>query len=519
MPKPGDVKTFRIVAMNGGMNTVSEENSLISLDPNSKLGAAFVQARTEFRNIDNFRPANRGGQSKTHGFTLHYNTGSGTRIGGIYRYNKANGSSYFIYGQGGSAYNLAAGVSTDISGSMNALYPYYHFETALDKLVICNGGTAPKTWDGTSNALLGANATEQAAVLGLRQSLYTQNRLFGFSSTHDQSLLYYSNAADIQNGYSSNFVQCDVNDGERITCIGEFFIPGELTPVIVVGKERSVGIVTGDGTTDSPYTFIKIGHDVGIPGFGQYMQYGENAAFLTPRGIQSYLTAVKNVNLQQSMLTDKVYDQFNGMPATYLPNAFAWYDWKNRRLGFAVPTTTATVPNRIWYYDTIDGSMYKQTGFNLTSGFVDSDGTFYHGDDSGKIYRHDTSIHNYNSSPIQARMSTGFMDFFEPDIYKQFEYMTISIRGNGSYNFDVSTSLNYGASAGSSHQISIDTSENTWGSGTWGGGQWNASTLQSEKFFPKNIFKNVQLNFSQLGADQPVDILEIVMKVRYLAIS
>ncbi len=520
MAKPGDVKTFRIVSMNGGMNTVAEDNNLISLDPNSKLGSAFVQARTEFREITNWRPVNRGGQSKTHGFTLYYTAGSTDKINGLYRFTKSDGTNQLAFSQGKVVTILDTSLAT--VGTVTLLTStglgYMSFETALDKMVCCDGIGEPRVWDGTGSFLLGVIG-ELPTVAGFKQTLYTQNRLFGFSGTHDSSLLYYSDVGDIANGYSANFVQCDVNDGERITCIGEFFIPGELTPVIVVGKERSVGIVTGDGTTGNPYTYIKISHDVGIPNTRQYIQYGENAAFLTPRGIQSYLTAVKNVNLQQAMLTDKVYDQFNSISLNALQSAFSWYDWKNRRLGFAVQTTTATVPNVIWYYDTIDNSMYRQNGFNLTAGFIDSDGVFYHGDETGKIYKHDTATYSYAGSAINARLTTGYMDFFEQDMYKQIEYAKISLRGNGTYTVGINTKRNYGAQNGSAHTINLETGLTTWGGSTWGGSTWDASNIQEEKFFPKGIFKNIRFDIQANGVSQPVDLFELIIKVRYLNLS
>lgn len=523
MPKPGDVKTFVIRAMNGGMNTVSEENNLITLDPNSNLGVAFVQARTEFRNLDNFRPANRGGQSKTYGFDGFYDTGVASNITGLYRYIKSDGTSLFMYGQTTKAYKLVAGVSTDIGATFSSS-AYLHFNTAQDYLVMCDGVNIAQKWDATTvtNLVPGAGA-DQTATTGFKATVYYQNRLFGFSATHDTSLLYYSDAGVVTAGYSSNFINCDVNDGQKITCVGLFFIPGVLEPVIVVGKERSVGIVTGDGTVANPYTFQKVSFDLGIPGFRQYTQFEQDAAFLTPRGIQSYRTAIKNVNIEQAMLTGKVYDQFTSLNQTNLPNAFSWNDWKNHRIGFAVPQENNTVPDRIWYYDYQDGSMYKQTGFSLTAAFVDTDGTVYHGDSAGSIYEHNPETHNYNGGAISATMSTGFMDFFEPDLYKQIEYCKVLVRGNGSYSFGISHQLNFGAYASSSHTINLTAGDYTWNGGVWTNDpdvyQWGASPLEPEKFFPKNIFRNIQFTFAQSGADQPVDVFELVIRVKYLNIS
>jgi hypothetical protein len=521
----GKRRTFRLNNMTGLMNTMSELNAYLTFDPNAPMGAGLTQIPFEFQLVENWQPINRGGLSTATGFSLYKDTGSATKISGLYRYNKSDGTSLFMFSQGTKVYKLVSGTATDIGATIAATY--IHFNTAQDKLVFCDGTNAPQKWDGTtlSNLSSGGDAT---ACAGFKQTVYYQNRLFGFSATHDTSLLYYSKSGDITAGYAGGsapdggFINCDVNDGQKITAIGLFFIPGQLTPTIIVGKERSVGIITGAGSSGDPYTFSKISFDMGIPGFRQIVQFQQDIAFLTPGGVSSYQTAIKNINIQQQLLSGKITNQFTALSTTYLPDALGWFDWKNRRISYAVCTGTNTVPDTIWHYDIELGGWYKQTGFHVTAAFVDSDGTLYTGDDAGKIYNHSSSVQNYNGLPVSATLQTPPLDFYQQDYYKRIVHGKLTVRGNGngSYSLGVSTSLNYGTRSGSTHVIPVTTGSYTWNGGVWTSDssvyQWGGSPLKTVKFFPSNIFQDITFTFVQSGVNQPVGLLDMELVVEYL---
>ena len=523
----GTRRKFRLNNMTGLMNTMSEANAYLTFDPNASMGEGFTQIPFEFQLVENWQPINRGGVSTATGFTLFQNTGSATNITGLYRYLKSDGTNLFMYSQGTKVYKLVSGTATDIGATL-ASGNYTHFATAQDKLVICDGSTVPQKWDGTTLSNLTGGTSDTTAVTGFKQTVYYQNRLFGFSATHDTSLLYYSKAGDITAGYAGatspdgGFISCDVNDGQKITCIGLFFVPGQLQPLIVVGKERSIGIVTGSGSSSDPYTFSKISFDLGIPGFRQFVQFNQDAAFLTPRGVSSYQTAIKNINIQQQLLSGKITNQFTALSATTLPTALGWFDWKNRRVSYAVCTGTSTVPNTIWHYDIELGGFYKQSGFNVTAAFVDTDGTLYTGDDQGKIYQAGAAYRVYNGNAISSTLIAPPLDFFEPDYYKRIVHADITIRGGGSmgYSLGIGTMRDYGTKGGSSHSIPISAGSFTWGGGVWTNNpsvyEWGAAPLTITKFFPSNIFRNMTFTWTQTGANQAIDFLEMNIEVEYL---
>ncbi|MBY0403801.1 MAG: hypothetical protein K2X66_07865 [Cyanobacteria bacterium] len=509
-----NIQQFRVVNMLGGMNTAAEENNLLTLDPQARLGVGFSNIQTEFRLIRNWIPLNRGGLSKTFGFSLFKDVGVNTPITGICRFIKADGTNLFLVSYNTKVYKLVAGVLTDI-GCTVANGAYLHFETAYDKMIVCDGVNAPQKFDGVNVSLLGGSPPAQA-----RQALFYTNRLFMFGSTNNPALLYYSDAGSIETGYSSNFINCDVNDGQKITCIGKFFIPGQLRPVIIVGKERSVGIVTGSGTSSDPFYFQKITPDTGMSGFRHLVQYGQDAAFLTQKGVNSYLTTLNNLNLQQQLLSSKIYDQFTGLNPSTLFNALCWNDWKRRRISFAVVTGSGTYPDRVWHLDTESLSWYYQDGFRVTAAFVDTDGSLYTGDDAGKIVKHDPNVKNYNGGLINASLSTGYFDFFDPNRFKKINWASVTCRTNGSYGLGISTKRNFGQLNGSNHNINFNQSAYIWGSGQWSNDssvyQWGGSPILRKLFYPKGIFKNIQFTFNQTGVNQPVDLFELNMEVEFL---
>lgn len=505
------MKTFRLSNLIGGINSVNEDNALISFDyQNQGVGS-------EARDIENFTPFNRGGQKKANGFTLLKAVGANP-ITGLYRFIRSSGTSYFIVSSGQKLQYLSGGVLTDIYTSL-ANNVYTHFSTALDSLVFCDSTNDPKTWDGTTVANLTAGA-DATAINGASQTLFFQNRLFAVKPR--SSLIYYSNSGVINAGYSSNFINCDTNDGQNITAIDTFFIPGSLKPVIIVGKDRSVGIVTGSGTASDPYTFAKINRDAGIPGPRCIVQFGQDAAYLTTKGVSTYQTDNQNVNLIYTYMSDKVRDKFNALDKTNIQNAVAFYDWPNRRIGFAVPEASQVYNNVIWFFDTQLECWYKERwafGQNGTAFMVDTDGTLYHGDSSGNVYTHSSSYNSFNGSAINAYYITPYLDFGAPNLYKRIIAARMVCRGQGAYNLGVSASLDYGARTGGSNNVSLTSSSYTWNGGIWTSNpavyQWGGSPIAIRKFFPVGFFRSIQFTFSQPQANQPVDLFEIEFDVEF----
>jgi hypothetical protein len=505
MPSSNRIQTFRLSSLTGGMNTTAEENSLITFD-NGIIGQG-----SEARLIENFTPLNRGGQSKTKGFSIYKALGSAV-VTGIYRYEKSNNTAWFLAGAGNSLYQI------DVPGSPVLLYSglgtnaYLDFETALDQCVICDGINAPIKFDGTTLSALGGGAPN-----GTQQSLFYQNRLWLFGGSNP-SLLYYSDPGNISAGYSSNYVNCDVNDGQRITSITAFFIPGQLRPVILVGKNKSVGMVTGEGTTSDPYTFIKINQDAGIPGFRQMVQFGQDVAYLTTKGLSSFQTNNAYVNLTYTQLSEKIRDLFLTANPNSLYSAITFYDWKHSRITVALAEANQTYPNVLYHFDTRMQSWYRERwaeNQTCTAIWIDPDGTCFHGDHLGNVYKHgDTN--SFDGKAISATYKTPYLDFGTPHLYKRIIAARAILRGSGNYALGIETALDYGARIGKSYTIPLGGDTFTWGTGYWsasGLSRWGASPIRNRKFHPSGFFQNIQFTFNQTGIEQPMDLFQLEFDV------
>lgn len=504
----GKVITLRLNNLSGGINTQAEENALASFDFNGS------GVRAEARDIENWTPSKRGGQEKAKGYTLLYDAGSAA-ITGLYRYIQADGDSYLLYSQGTAINNYNGGTPASIGATISN-GAYTHFSTALDLLVYCDGVSAVNTWNGSAVAALttGADAT---AMTGTRQTLYTQNRLFGFGNTSNPNLVYYSNAGVINAGYSSNFVSCNVQDGQKITAIAEYFLPASNTNAIIVGKTRSVGIITGDGTTANPYTYSVINREAGIPGFRQIVQLGDDMAYLTNKGISTFRTDTQSGNLSYQYVSERVRKEFLALNQSTIQNAMGWYDSNKRRVSFAVPESGKTYPNVIWHYDLEGGGLYKERwpdGSDCTASLIDSDGTWYHGDSTANIYIHSDTTTNFNGAAIRALYKTPYLDFGKPNSFKQLRAIRAVIRGDNK-PLNVTPSFDFGQRTGRTLTMTGVTSR-TWGTGTWGDGTWTAESIVTRESYPEGWFRQAQFLIQQNGINENMDIFELQFDVELM---
>lgn len=489
-------KTFRLNNLTGGINSISEDNTLTSFSDQG--GAA------EARDIENMLPLNRGGWSQTNGFSVFFSTGSATKISGLYRFIKSDGTNLFLYSQGTLVKKLVAGVATSIGATISsATYP--HFETAMDKCVICDGVSAPVVYDGATTATLTGTPP-----VGAPMSLFYQNRLW----LPKGSNVFYSNVQDITTGYGSQFVACNISDGQSIVGITKFFIPGQLAPIIFVQKTRSSGIITGDGSDASPYTYIQSNEDIGGSSFRGAIQSGQDIAYLTPRGVTSYKTDNSITNFIYNYLSEKVRDKFQALDPTYLKDSIAFYDWRRTRIGFAVPEFGKTTPNVIWFLDTRLGAWYKErwnTGQDCTSVLIDSDGLWYHGDSSGNIYLHDSGF-RFNETAIKFYYQTGYMDFGDPNLYKHIVQARMMVRGNGIYPISITNNQNYGIRTGRPTTLNLTGGQYKWGGGKWnntGIYKWGKGAVSFPKFFPGGDFQTIQFKISGQDINNDLSIFEL----------
>jgi len=383
-------------------------------------------------------------------------------------------------------------------------------------------------YDGTTAATIvttgATSVADLTVVTGSRQSVWYQNRLWIFGNAANPSNVYYSDVLDPTTKYSIQFLPCSPGDGEKITSLRPYFIPGQLSPVLMVGKSgQQVGIIRGDGSTINPYTYIAVNNDAGIPGFRQIVQFGSDVAYLTRNGVASYQSDNQFVNLPFRFLTDKVRNSFLNLNQSQIQDALCWYDKNKTRITFAVPEPTNITPNLLWHYDVRVNSWYKERwgiGQDCTAAFTDSDGTLYHGDSNGKIYQHSDTLNAFDANAISAFYKTGFMDFGLPGVYKRILEARITLRSTAASSLGVGVAYDYGQSIGPGNTVLVNGGASSWGAAgiNWSltpPPVWGAAPLQNKKFYPSGYFKTIQFAFNQSGLNQPIDMYSFEIDVEF----
>ena len=149
----------------------------------------------------------------------------------------------------------SATLTFDGSPSMTALNGvtwtsggYFTFAVLEDLCTICNGIDAPAQYDGTTLSLLGGSPPTGASY----QSVH-QNRLWLGHSSSNPSRVYFSDALNQGSWPALNFIDVSPQDGDEITAIMEF------SSVIVVFKQHSVYVITGDSVDNFALTRIHVG--------------------------------------------------------------------------------------------------------------------------------------------------------------------------------------------------------------------------------------------------------------------
>lgn len=503
---------FSITPFTGGLNTIAEDGGLISYKNKQGLGV-------ELREQENLKPLRRGGLTVSDGFTNTITLPAA--VTGLHEYRKSNGTVKTLATAADKLYEITDSAFTQVATGLSS-GAYTQMTTALDDCLIADGVNKLWEWDGTTLAAISATPT------GVRASVFYQNRVWLFRADADTSLLYYSDVSSTTAGYGSNFVPCSVSDGQAITAISPYFVPNTLEPIIVVAKERSVGIVTGDGSTANPYTYLTVNQDSGVPGWRQIVQFGQDIAYLTPKGVSSYKTDTVSGDLTMFYMTEKIRDQFYDLNESKMHLSIAWHDWKESRICFAVPENAQDYPNVIYCYDTELKCWYKERygGKFITALTVMKDGTVYHGDESGKVYKHD-GTKSFDGSGIWHELKTDHIHFGEFIKKKRLVELKLRVRGIAQYPFWVQLFYDYGNRTGQLYRVEVQPAKYTWGGGVWTDDpnvyRWATSEIISLKLYPASWFETIQIKvfvedntaLGATGVNQPLDFFNFEGIVQY----
>jgi hypothetical protein len=514
---PKKFKQFYTNQLGGGINTMSAPDAIPFFS-----GREPVQA--QWAELENWVPNSYGSLTKATGFTLDHTSGTASPISGMCRYTKNNGNTFFVYTQGANLWQrTGAATRTNISSSL-AVTTTPCLTVAQDLLIVCDGTNAPLTWNGTVTGVLDDRLPAVGSpnvCVGATGFVYSQRRGWLFGMPADPSFLLYSTENDITDGYATQIVACNVGDGGKITCVQELFRPDSFETALVVFKSNgTVGLVTGDGSPSNPFTYSVISRDGACLGLNGAVQMGQNMAYLTTNGVSTLETDLQNVNLNRGELSALVKNRFSELDKVNLKNAIVQQDPAKNRICFLVPENGQTYPTVIWHYHTGLKAWYKERwpdGYRATSSFIDADDMWYHADESGKIYRHDT-VFSFDGKSINAVARTPYINFGKPVDYKLFNQCSLMVAGFGESQISASFRYDNGARSSQSLDVAITQSRYLWGAGQWksdGSYMWQATQQQRPRFYPPGHFRNCQITCTHNSTAGPIQLFELVLGVEF----
>ena len=100
-------------------------------------------------------------------------------------------------------------------------------------------------------------------------------------------------------------------DGERITAIKTLYLPLENEEVLVIFKERSTYMLTGNDA--DTFTLQKVSGEFGAVSHQSVVQAGSELLFLSREGITSLSTATVQGNLTTGFISDRIRPAIDGL--------------------------------------------------------------------------------------------------------------------------------------------------------------------------------------------------------------
>lgn len=475
----------------------------------------------QFRDQENFSPIDRGGLREVAGFAVYHGTGVSSPITGLFRFQTTGGVNQFIYTQGTSVYRIGSGtpIATVANGAT------IHFCVGNDLLVICDGVNQVQWWDGTT-LTANINASLPTAVF---QAIFYQNRFwFVTNSAPNQNNAYYSAPNDITKGYgdgtaTGGFVQCDYNDGDVIVGMVSSFLTTSLNPVIGIAKNRKFGIIANLTISSATiYSFAAIDTVIGASSPAALCRVSQDIYYFNKLGLTAARTQVGYNQLYADYLSVNVSNQFNTTNIATLSNCILFYDWANYRVCIAINEVGYSYPNVLWCYDVRLQCWYKErwgNPNNITAAFIDTDGTFFHGDSNGNVYIHGPQYPDFNGNAVAAYFTLPYLDFGDQSAWKQIQLMSCSMSGGSKTPVTVTHELDFGGSKGTPNSLAPAQSNFIWGGGVWTDNpavyKWGSQIIANRRFWPRAYFNSISSRFSHTSNTNNLEIFSLSLDVLF----
>lgn len=499
------MQTFRFFENTGGMNLRFNDISL---------------ADGEAEEITNLHATSRGSWSSSNAGYVHLNSvplGSGDPVTTLYEYVTLAGISYLMAVSGSSLYTFVPdqGTATELTNTLSH-NRRMTFTTFQGLLIGCNGVDAPKKWDGENP--VADLAGWPAVIPGISpgnpsiSEIFANRLVFSGDSNHP-SLIYLSELENAENFTpgagvtSAGAIQVSPGDGEKITALKTLFLPMNNEEVLVIFKERSTYILSGNDA-DS-FSLQKISDEFGAVSHNSVILVGNELMFLSQEGVTSLSTATAQGNIITGFLSDRIHPQIESLNRTQLQNSFAVHLRSRQEVWWFVANGSASQNQTVLVYNYgINRAWSRRSGITATSG-LSMNGRLYTGNYTG-IIQQQLRGNTYNGQPIHWTYRTGFQDLSEPRLRKRIKDIELFLKQISTVNVTVNGYWDFrrGSRYRQSRILSIapDASSCIYNTAVYGQDTYNLAGSSILKFIPAGSGRYFQLELTGQDTDQPVEI-------------
>jgi len=501
-------KTFRFFSNTGGMNLQANELAL---------------GDNEAEEIVNLQPTQNGSWTTQNLGYVALNASplaTGSPVHSMVTYKTETGSSFLLAAAGDKLYtfNPASGSATVINDALtpNARIQFVTFQGVL---IGCNGSEVPFKWSGTGD--LETLAGWPPAISGVAPGKPAiaeifANRLVLSGDDSNPSVVYLSALENPENftptsgPASAGAIQVSPGDGQKITGLKTLYLPVDSTEILVIFKEKSTYILSGNDADD--FTLHQVSSEFGAVGPRSIVVVGNTLMFLSQEGITTLSTATVQGNITAGFLSSKVQPVFNQLNRNQIKYSFALHLRDRQEVWWVVPPQGANQNQLVMVHHyglASDGNAWsKRTGLSLASGVI-YNGKFYTGNYTGGVQQQFRG-NRYGSTAISWRYRTPFYELDSPRLRKRIQDVEIYLKQLSPQDLTVKTAWDAkrGSQAQDTYTLSVtpDASSAVYQQATFGEDYYGIAGLSICPLIPNGSGKRFQLEFSGNADNQPVEL-------------
>lgn len=332
------------------------------------------------------------------------------------------GTSYTLAHCDGKLFSvtLPSGQATEVGGGLSSTSPAT-FASFLGWLFIAGDSHSPKRWNTVDSleALPNWPPTISGVTVG-NPSLVTTyaNRLILSGDSNNPSTVYISALEDPTNftpganADDAGAIKVSPGDGDKITALRRLFLPLTNEEVLLIFKQRSVYVLTGQDSLS--FELQQLSGVVGAVSQQAVLQIGQDIFFFSEQGVNSLNTTTFQGNLKLGSLSQVIDKQLQLLNPNTKAQIHAAYLEHRQEIWWFVAEGSSAQNNRVYVLNLSQSKPVWsiRNGINARCSLVL--GTrLYTGNYEGDLFQQ-LSSNLYDGDPFTWTYRTPFYDLDRP---------------------------------------------------------------------------------------------------------